>query len=64
LELQARVGVNSTALLRDIIARRVMSQFYGDTFEMETAAEAVLLSFSANRGESMARRYLKKGSGH
>jgi hypothetical protein len=35
-----------------------MSQFYGDTFEMETAAEAVLLSFSANRGESMARRYL------
>jgi hypothetical protein len=41
-----------------------MSQFYGDTFEMETAAEAVLLSFSANRGESMARRYLKKGSGH
>jgi len=53
LELQARAGVNPTALLRDVIARRVMSQFYGDTFEMESAAEAVLLSFSAGRGEGM-----------
>src|SRR5215208_6954078 len=53
LELEARGGVNSTALLRDVIARRVMSQFYDDTFKMETAAEAVLLSFSADLGEGM-----------
>jgi hypothetical protein len=53
LELQARGGVNSTALLRDVIARRVMSQFYDDTFKRETAAEAVLLSFSTGRGEGM-----------
>jgi hypothetical protein len=53
LELQARGGVNSTALLRDVIARRVMSQFYDDTFKMETAAEAVLLSFTSGLGEGM-----------
>ena len=53
LELQARGGVNSTALLRDVIARRVMSQFYDETFKIGTAAEAVLLSFSAGGGEGM-----------
>ena len=52
-ELQATRGANSTALLRDVVARRVMSQFYGDTFKVENAAEAVLLSFSAGRGEGM-----------
>jgi len=53
LELQARGGVNSTALLRDVIARRVMSQFYDETFKIDTAAEAVLLSFTAGHGEGM-----------
>src|SRR5215216_3762515 len=53
LELQARGGVNSTALLRDIITRRVLSHFYDETFNMETAAEAVILSFSAGLGEGM-----------
>src|SRR5215208_1369113 len=53
LELQARGGVNSTALLRDVIARRVMSQFYDEIFKIDTAAEAVLLSFSAGGGEVM-----------
>jgi hypothetical protein len=53
VELQARGGVNSTALLRDVIARRVLSHFYDETFRVETAAEAVLLSFNAGGGESM-----------
>jgi hypothetical protein len=53
LELEARGGVNSTALLRDVIARRVMRHFYDETFMMETAVEAVLLSFSAGLGEGM-----------
>ena len=46
-------AVNATALLRDIITRRVLSHFYDQTFNMETAAEAVLLSFSTGRGEGM-----------
>ena len=53
LELQARSAVKATALLRDIITRRVLSHFYDETFNMETAAEAVILSFSAGLGEGM-----------
>jgi hypothetical protein len=59
LRVQARGGANSTALLRDVIARRVMSQFYGDTFEMETAAETVLMTFSAGRGEGIGPQVSK-----
>jgi hypothetical protein len=36
-----------------------MSQFYGDTFEMETAAETVLMTFSAGRGEGIGPQVSK-----
>lgn len=47
-ELQANgraALTDDTDLLRDVIARRVMSHFYGDDFKRDEAAQAVLISF-------------------
>jgi hypothetical protein len=38
-------------LLRDVIARRVMSQFYGEDFKADRAALAVLKSFGIDGQE-------------
>jgi hypothetical protein len=52
-ELRAK-GNASTELLRDIIARRVMSQFYGDDFEPQESTRLVLQSFGIVREENEA----------